>query len=365
MLSRLLLLATINAGLAATAWSQAGGSSERVVFFSGNVLLDDGSAPPDPVLIQRVCEGRARDEAWTDSQGRFGFKVESGAADNTSADATRPPGQAPDLNRAMGSSTQYSMPLSSSLRTCELQGVLAGFRSERISMALKGGGESVRVGTILLHPLSKANALTVSATTLEAPSKARKAYEKGLAAKRDRKWDRAAAEFTRAVDDYPKYAIAWYELGVARLNLNDSAGAIEAWKQALQSDPKYVKPIESLAALYDRTEDWTQSEIFSRQWIQLDAADFPAAFLFNAIANARLNKMEEAEQAARRGLAIDRERRLPRLSYVLGLILMQKHEYAESAKCFRTYLELAPNAPNAAAVREELPKLEQAAALPR
>jgi hypothetical protein len=41
---------------------------------------------------------------------------------------------------------------------------------------------------------------------------------------------------------------------------------------------------------------------------------------------------------------------------------MDKKEYAESAQCFRKYLELAPNANDAAIVRQQLPKLEELAA---
>jgi uncharacterized protein HemY len=92
---------------------------------------------------------------------------------------------------------------------------------------------------------------------------------------------------------------------------------------------------------------------------------FPGAYLLNAVANARLNKPEEAERAAREGLRLDKDQKIPRMSYVLGLILMDKKAYAESAKCFRKYLELAPNASDAAIVRQQLPKLEELAANPR
>jgi tetratricopeptide (TPR) repeat protein len=80
------------------------------------------------------------------------------------------------------------------------------------------------------------------------------------------------------------------------------------------------------------------------------------------VANARLSRPVEAEKAAREGLRLDKEFRIPRISYVLGLILMDKKEYAESAKCFRKYLELAPNANDAAVVRQQVPKLEELAA---
>jgi len=365
--SRMWGFAVVLLATAAGGWGQLPGradlskSSERVVFFSGQVMLDDGSPPASPVLIQRVCGAHRSFAAWADTKGHFSFKVDP-SGDQGAGDATQPAAQAADQNKPFGNSTQYSNPITSALRDCELEAVLSGFRSDRVSMEIKDTMDDARVGTIHLHPLSRASALSVSATTLEAPPNARKAYEKAMAAMREQKWNAAAGDLEKAVAAYPKFAIAWYQLGLVRQNRADIAGAIAAWTESVRSDPKFVMPYESLTALADRQGDWAESEKYSRAWIQLDPEDFPGAYVFNAVANAKLNKMEDAERAAREGLRVDKERKVARLSYVLGLILAQKHEYSESAKCFRTYLELAPNANDAALVRQQLPQLEQAAA---
>jgi len=361
-----LLLAVVAARGQNVGQTEINKSGERVVFFTGSVMLDDGSPPADAVRVERVCDGRVRFEAWTDEKGHFGFKVSSDGSDVSSGDASLPATLRTDeLNKAMNSSsTQYSMPITSALRNCELRAALSGYRSESVSMAIKSTMDDARVGTIILHPLSRASSLVVSATTLQAPSNARKAYEKGLEAMRLEKWDAAAAEFSKATKIYPMFAIAWYQLGLARQNRNDAAGAVEAWKQAQKSDAHYVKPYENLTVAADRRGDWAESEKYSHLWIQLDPEDFPGAYLYNAVASARLNKVEEAERAVREGLRLDKEQRIPRMNYVLGLILMTKKEYAESAKCFRRYLELAPNAGDAAIVRQQLPKLEELAATP-
>jgi len=143
-----------------------------------------------------------------------------------------------------------------------------------------------------------------------------------------------------------------------RQKRNVQPGALEAWKEARKQDPKYIKPYESLAAVADRQGDWTAAEQYSREWLQLDSEDFAGAYLINAVANANLNRVDVAEAAARDGLRVDKERRVPRLNYVLGLLLINKQQYAESAKYLRAYLELAPNARDAPAVREQVAKLE-------
>jgi tetratricopeptide (TPR) repeat protein len=340
-------------------------SYEKAIFFSGQVKLDDASAPPEPVAINRVCNGQSHFETWTDAKGRFSFQVTAGGNDAGQADATQNSTPPSDLTTPIGVSTGTYMPVVAALRDCELQAVLAGYRSELVSIAVKSRSDDGRLGVITLHSLSHATALTVSATTLEAPANARKAYDRGIDALAKQKLDAAADELTKAVTAYPKFAIAWYQLGLLRQKRNDAAGANEAWKQALASDPKYVRPYERLTTVADHTQDWASSEAYSRAWIQLDPDDFPGAYLYNAVANARLNHTEVAERAARQGLQIDKEHRIPRLNVVLGLILLGKNENAEAATYFRAYLALAPNANDAAAARQQLVSLDAAAAARR
>jgi tetratricopeptide (TPR) repeat protein len=364
---RLWALAILLAALAGipAIWGQAPNQSERNVFISGNVRLEDGSPPQDAVLIQQVCNGRAVFSARTDARGYFSFPVDTGGGVTASADASQAPAQSPDLGKAINrSSTQYTNPITTALRDCEVKAVLPGFRTESIPLAVRSASDDGRIGTIVLHPLSRSDVLTISVTTAAAPANAKKAYEKGMEAFKKQEWDSAASEFTKAVKIYPKFAVAWYQLGQVRQNRNDSAGAEEAWNESRKQDPKYVKPYESLAAQADRQQDWMAAERYSGEWLQLDPEDYAAAYLINAIANARLNRPEAAERVARQGLRVDKDRRIPRLNYVLGLILLQKQDYAESAKCFRTYLELAPDAHDAATVREELAKLEHGAGPP-
>ena len=333
--------------------------TENAVFISGEIRLADGSKPADPVRIQRVCKGSTHDEGWTDADGRFSFKVQGG--DSQTGNGAEVATRDTELSRPIGNSTVYSNPVTASLRDCEVQAVLAGYWSDRINISLKNTLDNTQVGQIVLHPMSRADTYTISATTLAAPSNAKKAYEKGRNSAREQKWDAALDALTKAVTAYPKFAIAWFELGLLRDRGNDAAGATLAWQTALEADPKYAKPYESLAALAQKQQNWLDAEKYSRQWIALDPEAFPTAYLFNAVANANLNKAAEAEAAARKGLALDKDHKIARLNYVLGLLLMQKREYSESAKCLRTYLELAPSAKDAPAVRDELAKLEAAA----
>ncbi len=124
--------------------------TERSVFFSGEVALEDGTKPPEAVLIQSVCKGLAKDEAWTDSKGRFSFKVSAGGPDSTTGDSAQATPDK-DLSRPIGNSTVYSNPVTASLRDCEVQPCCRVW-SQRVSIALKNTLDSTRIGRLVLHP---------------------------------------------------------------------------------------------------------------------------------------------------------------------------------------------------------------------
>lgn len=336
-------------------------SQERVTYFSGTVTLEDGTAPTDAVRLQRVCDGLSRDEGWTDAKGRFWFKIGINDGGSGLGDAAESASRTADLNKPLTYGSQYSNPITNELKDCELEVLLAGYRADRVSLKVAGVG-ATNLGNMILHPISKVSTLTVSATTMQAPANARKAYDRGLEAMHLKKWDAAATDFRKAVQAYPKFAVAWFELGEAHLGHGDVAGAAEAWSQSAKADPRFVKPWERLTAFADQKQDWAESVKSSDAWLHLDPDDFPGAWLYNAIAKARLGRLDEAEHSAREGLRVDKEQRIPRLSYVLGLILLQKKHYAESAECFRNYLKLAPGARDADAVKQQVSEFEKLAA---
>lgn len=342
--------------------SAAGVSTETSVYFSGQVTMEDGSAPSEPVLIQKICDGHVQDAAWTDPKGHFGFRVGEGSR-NVSGDASEAPVDV-EASKPIGYSTRNTNPVTSSLRNCQLRASLVGFASERVNMDIRDTLDNTNVGTLVLHPTSHASTFSISSTTLAAPPGAKHAYEKGQSDMAARKWDAADREFEKAVKEYPDFAGAWFQLGMARENQKDSAGAQEAWKESVKRDPKYIKPYEALATAAYEAGDWVALDQYSVGWLKLDPEDFPQAYLFDAFASAKLGRLNSAEDLARHGLLVDKQKRFVKLDYVLGVVLMQEGKYAESAKCLREYLALSPEAAESAAIKEQLPRLEAAAVTP-
>lgn len=65
------------------------------IYLSGNVMLDDGTPPPDPVTIERICEGAPKAQAYTDQKGRFSFQIgqTAGVTQDASEDSSALPEQ--------------------------------------------------------------------------------------------------------------------------------------------------------------------------------------------------------------------------------------------------------------------------------
>jgi Tfp pilus assembly protein PilF len=337
------------------------------MFLTGKVVLADGSPPSAPVLVKQTCGGRLVREVQTNAGGQFTFKMDANGGSGTGAsqDASAA-GHNP--TEGMGRGDSYADQVEQSARTalggCELEALLAGFTAHPMILDANSLAVASNVGTIILQPLSKESGYTVSATTLQAPSKAAKSYDKGLSDLRDQKWEAAERDFGKATELYPKYAVAWFELGVARSDALDNSGAEDAWKHSLEADPKYVKPYQPLIALANMKRDWALSERLASQWIATDPEAFPEAYLVDALAWLMLNDPDKAEHAVRESIRLDKLSQLSKSRYVLGYILAQKHQYSESAQYFREYLAMAPNAENAATVRQQLAQYEQAGIVP-
>ena len=101
------------------------------------------------------------------------------------------------------------------LNGCELRVELTGFRVLVVSLDGREGSSYVDVGTILLKSYATADAGSISVTTLQAPEKARKRYDRALKQLRGRnaRPDKAAEELQAALAEYPAFAAAWTLLG--------------------------------------------------------------------------------------------------------------------------------------------------------
>jgi tetratricopeptide (TPR) repeat protein len=313
------------------------GLTQRGPFYFGKVVMPDGTAPPVGTIIERVCNGSARAQAYTDSMGNFSFQV--GQTQDMLPDAsvertTNFPG--------MGNSTVQGSAGTPQTRNepyaCDLRANLAGFRSDSVSLSGRRNLDDPNVGTIMLHSMANYEGLTTSATAALAPRDAKKAFENGLQAAKKSKMDEAQADFLKATELYPRYASAWFELGLVYEKRQKIPEAREAYAKSIAADSRFVNPYSQLFMLSFAEKNWDDVARITNQVMHLNPYDFPESLYYNAVANAQLMRLDIAEKSAREAIQLSATQN-PKVFYILGVILTKKQDFKGAAESLRTYLK--------------------------
>lgn len=314
------------------------------VFLSGKVVISDGSELTEPAAIRIVCESYKRIETYTGSRGDFSFQLGKDHGRLGQSDVSEL-----GVESSAGTDGQQHW------RDCEVQAVLAGFSSDSILLnRLMTSLQSTDIGKIELRPLEHVEGFTISVTTAAAPGNAKKAFDKGRELEKKQKWDAAERELQKAVSLYPKYAIAWFELGRLQFQKNDSAGARHSFEQSAAADPHYANPYLGFAHLALKEKQWQQLVEITGKLIALNPVNFPEAWLLNCVGHYSLRKYDTAEASAREGIKIDEVHQFPKLQYMLGIVLIEKRNFAEASDMMRQYLQLSSAPDDIAEAQKQL-----------
>src|SRR5712692_8591876 len=342
---------------------------DLVMFLRGRVATHDGAPVPNDMLVERVCNNRVRQQVYASPHGDFSMQLGSRADSfpEASADATSPYGAA-RKDSLMGISRRE-------LTNCELRASASGFHSSVISLLdIDTFGGSIDVGVIVVQRATKIEGTTLSAIPYKAPKDARRAYEKGLQAEKNGKLADARKYFETAVEIYPSSANAWFQLGTVLQRENQKDAARKAYTQATTIDSRFLPPYLSLASMAYQTGNGTEvlnltgyiidldprSEAAVTKYIlDLDPLNYAGAYFYNAVANYKLNKIEDAEKSGLKAEHLDLLTHFPQLHLLLAEIFARKNNYALAIAQIQTYLALAPHAKDVDQAREQLAELEK------
>ncbi|HYL72891.1 MAG TPA: tetratricopeptide repeat protein [Bryobacteraceae bacterium] len=303
-------------------------------YLAGKVTLA-GAIPSYAVEVRFLCDGKPRLSTTTDAKGSF-YVIPKPASS--------------------GSGKEQNAP--ESFAGCTAEAILPGFRSDKITIG-KRTAEDPNIGTIVLHRAEGVQGTIISITEASAPKEARKAFDKARAAIQAQKLDEAEKELKKAVQLYPQYADAWFELGRVQERTSVAEAARSSYSQAIAADPQLLPPYQSLMRNAERGQNWQELVDVSERALKIAPHDFPEAWYFNAVGNYRLDKKDIAEKGARQGLAEDPSHILPGLEQILGVILYEKQQYAEALEHLNNCLKIG--GPNAI-VQQAIAATEEAAA---
>jgi tetratricopeptide (TPR) repeat protein len=339
--------------------------NQMPVFLSGRVMLDDGTSPENSISIQRTCSGAPRTVAYTNGKGQFSFQwgsmagIVPDASEATSGNGMRS-GNGIGNNEMGGQMNASSLAMGSGppMMGCELTASAPGFRSGHLDLSSHRPSDSPDVGTIVLHRIAGVEGTSISVTSLNAPKEARKAWEKGVQLLHKAKAADAEKELEKAVEIYPKYASAWVDLGRARLQLNAGDPARAAFLKAVDADGKLVEPYVELGEMAFRQHGWPDAARYLDRALQLDPVDYPRLWFEDAVADYNVQNLDRAEKNAREALKLPVASRDPRASQLLGIILMDRKDYAGADEALREYVKLLPDAKDLDHVKEQIREID-------
>ena len=334
--------------------SAAPDASTKPVFVSGKVMLQGGGALPEPVPIERVCNGTVRREGYADTKGEFEFQL---GLNLTFQDASENDNRIAPTSQSRSGSSNSLRPLE--MNGCELRAVLAGYQSSTVILRAIGGDTwEYPVGTIFLKRIGNAPGTTISVTSMAAPKDAMRALEKAQKLRAEKPAE-AEKELTKAVRIYPQFAAAWTLLGDLHREHNDFNTARTDYEQAIAADPQFVNPNYGLAMIASQEKKWDDTIRFTEQVIKLNSVAYPLAYFLNAAANYNSQKFEPAEENAKKFKALDTQRTHPEVCLLLSYLYSGRQDYAAAAGEIREYLTLVPNSPDAESLKNDAKRFEE------
>lgn len=289
----------------------------------GKVVMQDGSAPPKSVGIQRLC---------TDGAGSAPGPVTNGKGEYTwrmDVDPMR-------------------------TRVCRLEATLAGYASTAVDISALNGylTTAVDLPPITLFTRSP-DPMTIQKAEADVPSRSRGAWKAAMKAIDAGDVTEVARQLQAVVEASPKFARGWHTLGIVQQNLGQTDAARQAYERAVEADPKLIPPMVALARLAIRAKDWPAAAKAAGMLIQADTKKlYPESYVHLAAARFRLNDLDGAEASLKEVLEL--KQKPPRAEFIYGRILDARGNHGAARERISRYLELEPNAPDAGHIRAYL-----------
>jgi Tetratricopeptide repeat len=295
----------------------------------GKVVMQDGSPPPKPVGIQRICSdllGSAPGPI-TNRKGEYLWRMD--------VDPMR-------------------------TRVCHLEVNFPGYVSTQVDISGLDGytKTAVNLPNIVLG-LRSADPDTINDSESGVPGHSSSAWKAAMHAIDSGNLPEAENQLKQVVEASPKFERGWHTLGIIYENEVKLPEARDAYQHAIEADPKIVPPYVTLARACDRLKDWQCAANAADSEIKLDAKHlYPEIYLYQAVAQFGLKNLDaakaSAEQALQESTRPDQKKKAARAEFVLAKVYAAQGDYTAAREHGAKYLELAPQTPDADLIKAYL-----------
>ena len=196
----------------------------------------------------------------------------------------------------------------------------------------------------------------LSVADLSVPSGAKKEFYKGTESMEKKNWTEAKDHLSRAISIYPKYALAYNNLGVTFLKLGQGAAAVESFQNALRFDENIGQANFYLGQFYYDNKDYKQAEPCLQRAAVAEPRN-PQILL--ALANTQMQNGETdpALANARKVHSLPDHQRFAIAHLIAAQILSNRGDNQTVVEEYRQFLQEAPSSPLAPRVKDALTKL--------
>ena len=235
-----------------------------------------------------------------------------------------------------------------------------GFQAYEQELDLSHSGDKTILNVYLtpLRGTKQAGSELPTFTDSRVPRKARKEFEKGKRALRDRNFSEAQAHFERAVEEYPCYARAQTDLALALTTQRDRSHAEAALKKAIECDPDFVDAYSQLGWLFNGGKQFSESARVLQDGLRRS----PSAWQFYyqlGIAHYGLGDYNKAEEEYLKAESLNPEP--PAEIHVkLADVYLKKSAFGKAYAEMESYLRAEPGGRFEVKVRELMKQLESA-----
>jgi tetratricopeptide (TPR) repeat protein len=216
---------------------------------------------------------------------------------------------------------------------------------EPAELRVDPGFERTTPGLVItLHKLKTSlvdrEGYTVSVHDLKVPGKARHAFDKGMERLQKKDLEGSLDRFKEATNAFPDYYEAYYQIGVANLELRRGNEAEQALQRSIDlSGGSYAEPQFALGALLCDRQAYPEAERVLRRAIEVEPNSWKG-HLFLGQALLGQTRLAEAEKSAQEVLL--RRSDVPSAYILLANIHIRKQEYILAIKDLDTFLGMKP-----------------------
>jgi Tfp pilus assembly protein PilF len=214
--------------------------------------------------------------------------------------------------------------------------------------------EIIHVKPIRAGSSTPAGAPTISSQQLNIPEKARNELEKGMDAFSKGDSKKAAAHMEKAIQIFPKYAQAYNNLGVIRINQEDKTAAKAAFEKSVEIDDHFAPGFVNLARLLVSSKE-SEAVTMLQKGLAIDPNNLEGLALQSRI-QLKQSKFDEALATINKVHAMPHEN-FADVHLIAAEIYQKQNRNAEALAESETYLKEYPDSPRAAQVRQAMAQI--------